>query len=269
MSHNIFSVNKYYRWYYDIVNYRLNHLPTGYFEKHHIVPKCLGGTNDPSNIVCLTAREHFICHVLLVKMTTGDSNKKMRRAVGMFKMATSRVHRKPTPKQYQIIRTIIADLPNSMNNPITKSKHLDSIARKVGYANHTEYANTIFSAFEQCKTIKGTSIKLNQSQHTILHFILRHKGREWLDAIRAEGLAESKQRSADANRARPKRDGSAEHNYNAYVWRATSPAGETYIIKGNRLAFCKEHKIGSSLLPDKAHLRGFWEFEKLCKVKDY
>jgi hypothetical protein len=36
-----------------------------YFEKHHILPKCLGGDNSKLNLVLLTAREHFICHWLL------------------------------------------------------------------------------------------------------------------------------------------------------------------------------------------------------------
>lgn len=40
----------------------------GYTEKHHIVPKCLGGTNDPNNLVELTAREHFIIHKLLCEI---------------------------------------------------------------------------------------------------------------------------------------------------------------------------------------------------------
>ena len=40
----------------------------GYFETHHILPKSLGGDNDETNLVKLTAREHFICHWLLVKM---------------------------------------------------------------------------------------------------------------------------------------------------------------------------------------------------------
>ena len=39
----------------------------GYKEKHHIVPKCLGGTDNKDNIVELTAREHFICHWLLAR----------------------------------------------------------------------------------------------------------------------------------------------------------------------------------------------------------
>ena len=41
---------------------------SGYYEKHHIVPTCLGGTNDKNNIVKLTGREHYIAHQLLVKI---------------------------------------------------------------------------------------------------------------------------------------------------------------------------------------------------------
>jgi hypothetical protein len=41
---------------------------TGYVEKHHIVPKCMGGNNDKSNIVKLTPEEHYVAHQLLVKM---------------------------------------------------------------------------------------------------------------------------------------------------------------------------------------------------------
>jgi len=39
-----------------------------YYERHHIIPKCLGGSNDSKNLVLLTGREHFICHHLLVRI---------------------------------------------------------------------------------------------------------------------------------------------------------------------------------------------------------
>ena len=39
-----------------------------YTEKHHIIPKCLGGTNTVSNLTVLSSREHFIAHRLLVKI---------------------------------------------------------------------------------------------------------------------------------------------------------------------------------------------------------
>lgn len=37
-------------------------------ETHHIVPKCMGGSNDKENLVNLTAREHFVAHKLLYKI---------------------------------------------------------------------------------------------------------------------------------------------------------------------------------------------------------
>lgn len=44
-----------------------------YYEKHHIIPKALGGLNDTSNLVLLTAKEHYIAHWLLYKIYP-DSN---------------------------------------------------------------------------------------------------------------------------------------------------------------------------------------------------
>ena len=42
-----------------------------YTEKHHIKPKCLGGDNSANNLVCLTAKEHYIAHLLLAKIHGG------------------------------------------------------------------------------------------------------------------------------------------------------------------------------------------------------
>jgi hypothetical protein len=39
-----------------------------YIERHHIVPKCMGGSNNSPNISELTAEEHYVCHQLLVKI---------------------------------------------------------------------------------------------------------------------------------------------------------------------------------------------------------
>lgn len=41
--------------------------PSQYYEKHHIQPTALGGKNTKSNMVLLTAREHYICHMALYK----------------------------------------------------------------------------------------------------------------------------------------------------------------------------------------------------------
>lgn len=45
-----------------------NRVLSGYSEKHHVVPKCVGGTDAKENIVRLTPEEHYIAHQLLIKM---------------------------------------------------------------------------------------------------------------------------------------------------------------------------------------------------------
>jgi hypothetical protein len=75
----MFLTNKYSKCYFNIINNakaRSND-PSIYVEKHHIVPKSLGGSNDMENLVILTAREHFICHLLLTKMVAGENKTKM------------------------------------------------------------------------------------------------------------------------------------------------------------------------------------------------
>ena len=42
-----------------------------YIEKHHIVPRCINGSNDQSNIVKLLPEEHFVIHQLLIKIYPG------------------------------------------------------------------------------------------------------------------------------------------------------------------------------------------------------
>lgn len=44
-----------------------------YYESHHILPKCLGGSNKKENLVLLTGREHFLCHWMLVRIYPENS----------------------------------------------------------------------------------------------------------------------------------------------------------------------------------------------------
>jgi hypothetical protein len=70
--------NKYTKWYLSICRTAAQRSKSrkeargklGYTEAHHILPKSfnLGGRRDPTNLVYLNAKEHFICHRLLMKM---------------------------------------------------------------------------------------------------------------------------------------------------------------------------------------------------------
>lgn len=51
-------------------------------DKHHVLPRSWGGSDEPHNIVKLTKREHFLAHLLLVKLSTSeDQRRKMLYAV--------------------------------------------------------------------------------------------------------------------------------------------------------------------------------------------
>lgn len=92
-----------------IVNAKFREKPDCYCEKHHIIPKCLGGTNEESNLVILTAREHFIVHHLLYKIF--PNNNKIFFALSAMNMvkrwnnsSVERYKPKLTSKQYEQLR---------------------------------------------------------------------------------------------------------------------------------------------------------------------
>lgn len=101
----MFIRNKYTSWYYEIVNNAKNRILASdvYTESHHIIPKSLGGSNSKNNLVKLTAKEHFVCHTLLVKMVPIEYKKKMIYA--FWRMANAAGKRyKPKSKIYEIAR---------------------------------------------------------------------------------------------------------------------------------------------------------------------
>lgn len=72
-----------------------------YWEKHHIVPKCMNGSNDENNLVLLTAREHYIAHWLLWKIY---NNKLLAKA--FFSMSMQKDKRRLSSKQFERIKKI-------------------------------------------------------------------------------------------------------------------------------------------------------------------
>ena len=81
----------------------------GYVEKHHIIPESLGGPNSKDNLVKLTAREHFVAHLLLVKMVEKGSKRKM--AWALHRMAFSKKHgmeRHLSSREFELARKTFA-----------------------------------------------------------------------------------------------------------------------------------------------------------------
>lgn len=71
----------YWKLYERLIKSRLGVARDGYTEEHHIIPRSLGGSDDPVNLIRLTYREHFLAHWLLVKMfPRGVEHRKMQKA---------------------------------------------------------------------------------------------------------------------------------------------------------------------------------------------
>jgi hypothetical protein len=66
----MFKQNKYTKWYFSIISsgQKTRNKSNVKLERHHIIPKSLGGSNDSSNIAFLTLRQHYVAHRLLPKM---------------------------------------------------------------------------------------------------------------------------------------------------------------------------------------------------------
>jgi len=108
--------NKYTRHYWKLINTRKNRITSGYTEKHHIVPRSLGGTNLKDNLVSLTPREHFIAHLLLTKMFDGDEKYKMYYAFNMILVkGTENQRYKPTSRFYEQARQLVG-VTSAKNN---------------------------------------------------------------------------------------------------------------------------------------------------------
>lgn len=82
-----------------------------YFETHHIMPKSFGGNNDKSNLALLTAREHFICHWLLVKMYPVGSIERGKMLNALWRMqgiSNNHKNRYINCRVYEYLRTEFA-----------------------------------------------------------------------------------------------------------------------------------------------------------------
>ena len=111
--------------------------PGVYYEKHHVVPKCLGGTDNSDNLVLLTYREHFLCHALLVKMHTGQAYYKMLYALNGMQRINDRQQRS-TSRLYDYFRQKFVNMKSESmrnNNPMKNEKHRETHALAVKQRN--------------------------------------------------------------------------------------------------------------------------------------
>jgi hypothetical protein len=142
-NNEIFLKNKYSKWYFNIIQTALLRLNIDeYFEKHHIIPKCMDGTNDKENLVNLTTKEHFICHLLLTRMTTGVSQNKMIFAFCMMSVTSD-----STQQRYKITSRLFESMRKQRTHSL-ESKNKMSVS-------HTGLTQSEETIEKRVKHIRG------------------------------------------------------------------------------------------------------------------
>ena len=124
--------NKYTKWYNSIIESAKNRVLEGYKERHHIIPISLGGPDIDSNIAELTAREHFVCHLLLTKMTKGNDKYKMNFALSMM-MKVQNIgegrYAPPTSRLYEYAKKIFKESLAKFWTEENRSIHAQKISK--------------------------------------------------------------------------------------------------------------------------------------------
>jgi hypothetical protein len=83
------------------------------YEKHHIIPKSLGGSDIKSNLAILTPREHALAHLLLVKFLTGKHRAKMIFAIKSMLSYRNQHRQQLTTKQYATLKETYQNLSST------------------------------------------------------------------------------------------------------------------------------------------------------------
>lgn len=135
----MFLDNRYTKVYYRIINQALSRtykkVKDDGYQKHHIIPKCIGGTDSADNLVILSYKEHRVCHCLLIKMQlTKSAEIKMRHAYGFFNKNSR--YNGPRYKRgkdnifssKEIVEQVRKRMKenNPMKDPISQQKRLDT-----------------------------------------------------------------------------------------------------------------------------------------------
>lgn len=165
-----------------------------YTESHHIIPKCLGGSNDKSNLVNLTPEEHFLAHQLLVKIY--PEHKGLKYALYLMTISPSGKRNNNKlygwiKRDYQSNRAKSSGFTGRSHKPETIAKMKEARAKQV----FTEETKQKISSTK-------TGVKMTQEAKDSMNEKRRNHP-TWLDSHRNKSVSEeAKAKISAANNGR-------------------------------------------------------------------
>lgn len=254
MNKHPFIENKYSLWYFKLVSNPFS--GDEYAETHHIIPKAMGGSNSKSNLVRLTAKQHFVAHHILTKMTAGIYRRKAEaafRAIAIMK----------NPKAGKSFITISPTLYEEI-----RSKHAIRSKKHMTDLWATEEFRTKMST---CRTFEERSISAKKGktaegierhrqsllgrkhlEETKMKMRIKRTNRFKTDPVYREQILASLQRGLATTKLKAKmraeqRIKDAKTALPKYCWQLKKPGGEVINVI-SIYAFCAEVNLSYSHL---------------------
>lgn len=148
-------MNRHFERYLKIVyHYKDEGCAASFSEKHHITPRCLGGTDEPENIVRLPAKAHIICHYLLHKAY--PQNRALAKAFSMMAVNKKGQDRKFSSRLYEQSKIARS---NALKN-VPRPEWVKEKLRKPKSNTSKYFGNT------NGKALKGFKHKPRTAEHT-------------------------------------------------------------------------------------------------------
>lgn len=174
---------KYEKIYSSLMNRGKNRDRQGYMERHHIIPKCLGGTDTKDNLVYLTAREHYIAHRLLTKIYPKNPSLWFAFA-GMSRVIGEREY---TSHQYEMMKESRSKAMR-MDNPVHKMSKEEIDKRMDKLKSYNLGDNNIMRRSKELREFHSDRMK--KSNPMTLHPERNHKARP-IEVLYNDGTIEN------------------------------------------------------------------------------
>jgi len=189
------------------------------YEIHHILPTCLSGTNDKENLVKLTYKEHYLAHLLLIKMAK-NTNELIKMTTALVWLCKSnRGKRITSSKMFEVARNkrskAQADYQNEIIGPNGEKRA--QLTRRINapfkadqdifHWFHRIYSEELLNCYQlslKYPNLKGRSTNLLKVAHEERYscegwVLIKHKDRDFKKECR-EKMSHSAKNRTDKRR---------------------------------------------------------------------